>query len=218
MFSDVLLGHIRLVKRTSITIDASRLAVFIANLIFVHDASVAIERLLIEAAESTDLLSQSSFHARLAKYYRSHSEEERDHVEWLREDLKSAGVKVPAELPNQWSMVMAGSQYYLLKHAHPAALLGYMAVLEGDPTPVEMVDLLEHAHGQELLRCVRIHAITDLEHRKELFEVIDDTPESLHGLITYSANNTLDCLIQASRTWCARPAVAATNEGAIRYG
>jgi hypothetical protein len=199
MFSDVVLKHIRDVKR-SFTIDTSRRSVVIANLILVHDTIVASEQLLVEAAKSINLLPRSSFHKRLGGYYRSHLDEERDHVKWVREDLKSAGVNVPAELPNKWAMAMAGSQYYLLKHAHPAALLGYMAVLEGDPTPVEVVESLEQAYGKQLLRCVRIHAIKDLEHRKELFEVIDDTPESLRDLIAYSTNNTLDYMIQAART------------------
>jgi hypothetical protein len=208
MFSDVLLENIRDVKGRSATIDMSRLAVIIANLIFVHDAVVASEQLLIEAVESTDLLPRSSFHARLAKYYRSHLDEERDHVKWIREDLKSVSVHVPAELPNKLAMAMAGSQYYLLKHVHPAALLGYMAVLEGDPTPIELIDSLEHAYGKQLLRFVRIHALKDLEHRKELFEVIDDAPESLRGLIAYSTDNTLDYMIEAVRTWAVGKDVA----------
>jgi hypothetical protein len=213
MFSDVLLEHIRDVKR-SFTIDASQLAVVIANLIFLHDFVVASEQLLIEAVESIDLLPGSSFHARLAEYYRSHLDEERDHVKWLREDLKSVGVSVPAALPNKSATAMAGSQYYLLKHAHPAALLGYMAVLEGDPTPVEVVDSLEHAYGKPLLRFVRIHAVKDLEHRKELFEVIDDTPDSLRDLIAYSTDNTLDYMIAAARAWGVE-ASGTSNEGAI---
>jgi hypothetical protein len=201
MLSDVLLKHIRNVKRALFTIDASRLDAVIANLIFLHDAVVASEQLLIEAATSADLLPQSAYHARLAKYYRSHLDEERDHVKWLREDLKSVDVNVPAELPNKFAMAMAGSQYYLLKHAHPAALLGYMAVLEGDPTPVEVIDSLERTYGKQLLRFARIHAVKDLEHRKELFEVIDDTPDSLRSLIAYSTDNTLNGMIQAARAW-----------------
>jgi Iron-containing redox enzyme len=201
MFSDVLLKHINDVKQASYTIDTGRRSVLIANLIFLHDAVVASEQLLIEAAEAIDLLSQSSFHTRLATYYRSHLDEERDHVKWVREDLKSVGVNVPAELPGNLAMAMAGSQYYLLKHAHPAALLGYMAVLEGDPTPLETIDFLEQAYGKQLLRFARIHATKDLEHRKDLFEVIDNAPTSLRRLIAYSTDNTLDFMIAAARTW-----------------
>jgi hypothetical protein len=209
--SDVLLENIRSVKRTSFTIDTSRITVVIANLIFLHDVIAASEQLLIEAAEGLELLPRNSFHSRLAKYYRSHLDEERDHVKWLREDLKSAGVNVPAEWPHKLAMAMAGSQYYLLKHAHPAALLGHMAVLEGDPTPIEVIESLEQAHGKQLLRCVRFHAEKDLEHRKELFEVIDDAPESLCGLIGYSTGNTLDYMMQAARTW------AVKNDAKERY-
>jgi hypothetical protein len=198
-FSDVLIRHIRDVKRASIAIDAGRLAVVIANLTFLHDSVVATEQLLKEAAESTDLLPRSPFHDRLSKYYRSHLDEERDHVKWLRDDLNSAGVSVGEA--DRLAMAMVGTQYYLLKHAHPVALLGYMAVVEGDPVPVDVVELLERAHGKDLLRFVRIHALTDLEHRKELFEIINQSPEPLYDLIARSADNTLDYYVQAAATW-----------------
>lgn len=210
-FSTVLFENIRSVKQASATIDMGRLAVVIANLIFLHDVVVTSEQLLIEAVDSIGLLPESAFHPRLAQYYRSHLDEERDHVKWLREDLNSVGVNMAAALPDKLAMAMAGSQYYLLKHKHPAALLGYMAVLEGDPTPMEVVESLEHAYGSKLLRFARIHAVKDLEHRKELFDVIDAAPESLHGLIAYSTENTLDYMVQAARAWAA---IGINGEGA----
>jgi hypothetical protein len=200
MLSDDLLAHVRDVKRTSFTIDVSRPNMVIDNVIFLHDAVVASEQLLIEAVDAIELRPQNLFDARLRNYYRSHLDEERDHIKWVRDDLKSVGV-VPGKLPNKWAMGMAGSQYYLLKHTHPAALLGYMAVLEGDPTPVEAIESLEHVYGKKLLRFARFHAAKDLEHRKELFEIIDDAPDSLVGLIAYSTASTLDYMITAARTW-----------------
>lgn len=204
MFSDVLLKNIRDVKRTLCNIDASQLAVVIANLIFLHDVVVASEQLLKEAMESIGLLPGSSFHDRLAEYYKTHLDEERGHVTWIRDDLNSVGVSVPLALPHKLAMAMTGSQYYLLKHAHPAALLGYMAVLEGDPTPEAAIDALEQAYGKPLLRFARFHAVKDLEHRKELFEVIDAAPESLRGLIAYSVDNTLDYMVLVARIWVPR--------------
>ena len=97
-------------------------------------------------------------------------------------------------------MSMVGTQYYLLKHVHPAALLGYMAVVECDPVPEEVVDLLERAHGKDLMRFMRFHALKDLEHRKELFEIIDLTPGQLRRLISDSTENVLDHFIQVSTT------------------
>src|SRR5262249_12123562 len=92
-FCERLMAHVREVKRTSILIDASRREVVIANLTFVHDAVIASEQLLIDAAERTNLLPTSPFHRQLAEYYRSHLDEERDHLSWLRDDLKSVGIQ-----------------------------------------------------------------------------------------------------------------------------
>lgn len=199
MFSDMLIERIRELKRTSIVIDGSRLDVVIANLRFLHDAVVASEQLLIDAADSTDLLPRNPFHTRLSEYYRSHVEEERGEVALLVDDLKSAGVRLGA--PDPLAMAMVGTQYYLLKHVHPATLLGYMAVQEADPTPLAVVNILEQAHGKDLLRFLRLHAVKDLEHRKELIEVIDRAPEPLHALVADSAENVLGYFSQAVPTW-----------------
>ena len=108
MLSDKLINHIRDVKRTSITIDAGRLAVVIDNLRFLHDSIVASEQLLTEAAEGIGSLPRVSFHERLAEYYRSHLDEEHDHVKWLREDLESVGVSMNVghadRFARQWSV------------------------------------------------------------------------------------------------------------------
>jgi hypothetical protein len=198
-FADTLMRRIRDVKRTSVTINPDRIEVVIANLTVLHDAVVASEQLLIDAAIETESLPRSAFHDNLAWYYRSHLEEERGHLTWLREDLKSVGV-VP-DGHDRLAMAMVGTQYYLLKHAHPASLLGYLAVTEGDPTPIEAVEMQERLHGEKLLRFVRFHAIKDLEHRKELFELINLAPAQLHDNITFSAENVLEYLIQAALNW-----------------
>jgi hypothetical protein len=61
--------------------------------------------------------------------------------------------------------------------------------------------MLEQAYGKNLLRFVRFHAVKDLEHRKELFEVTDLAPAHLHSAITQSAENVLQHLIQAVSNW-----------------
>jgi hypothetical protein len=98
-------------------------------------------------------------------------------------------------------MEMVGTQYYLLKHVHPAALLGYLAVVEGDPVPLAVVDSLEGLHGTTLFRFVRFHATKDLEHRIELFEVMDAAPESAKQVIAESAESVLAKLSQATVQW-----------------
>lgn len=130
----------------------------------------ASERLLKEAAEEAT--------GRLKEYYVSHLEEEREHELWLADDLKSIGVNVKEIPPIRLATEMAGSQYYLIKHGNPASLLGYMAVLEGFPMPMEIVEALEKLHGKKLLRTARFHAEHDQEHKIELFEVIDEIADT----------------------------------------
>ncbi len=198
-FSGALLTRIRDAKRELMSIDGRRIAVVIKNLTFLHDAVVASEQLLFEAAQLVDSLPHEPFQSRLSEYYRSHLEEERGHLTWLRSDLESVGVHPGA--PNQHAMEMVGTQYYLLKHVHPAALLGYMAVVEGDPVSLAVVDSLEGLHGTTLFRFLRFHAAKDLEHRIELFEVMDAAPESAKQVIAQSAEIVLEKISQATAQW-----------------
>ena len=198
-FSALLMAHIRGAKRETVAIDPRRREVVIANLTFLYTAVLASEQLLVDATAAADLLSQDDFNGRLVDYYRTHLEEERGHAAWLRDDLASVGAT--PDLPDMRAVAMVGTQYYLLKHVHPAALLGYMAVVEGDPTPEPVVARLEQIHGKELFRFVRFHARKDLEHRKELCRLIDRASNAIHQHISYSAGITLDYFARAAATW-----------------
>lgn len=149
-------------------IDLANRAVVINNLIWTHQVIVASEPLMELAIDRCAPAANT-----LRGYYREHIEEERNHAEWLASDLATVGINVAA-LPLYRSAVeLAGSQYYFIMHKSPSALLGYMAVLEGFPVPVEVVAQLEAVHGKALFGCLRYHAENDPEHRKELFRIID---------------------------------------------
>lgn len=147
------------------TLDFSQPKTLVNNLVFMHQLMVASERLLKEAADETS--------GDLKDYYLQHLEEERGHSSWLSHDLRSAGVYTDTLPPLRQAVVIAGSQYYLIKHVHAASLLGYMAVLEGNPPAMEFVEQMEQLHGKPLCRTLRYHAQHDLEHRKALFSMID---------------------------------------------
>lgn len=144
-------------------IDLQDAAVFRANLQFNYHAMVASERLLIEAVEEA--------RGELRDYFFHHLQEERGHHEWLADDL--AGDTGPM---NWHAAQLAGTQYYMVKHVHPAALLGYMAVLEGAPMPLAMVEELEARHGARVMRTVRYHAEHDIGHGAEVFDMIARLP------------------------------------------
>lgn len=141
--------------------------VLIANLVFLYQVIVASEDLMSVALLETK-------NPRLTHYLLEHGPEEKDHAKWLRSDLLTVGVDPERSELIRAAAELVGTQYYLIHHRNPAALLGYMAVLEGFPFPVDVLELLEKIHGTELLRCLRFHAVHDQEHRVELFRVIDD--------------------------------------------
>lgn len=195
IFSDSVMEVVREGKKT-ITINGRSLAAVAKNLCFLYHACVASEGLLLDGATQ---IPSSGFDDRLQQYYLEHLEEETGEIAVLKSDL--AGAKIETGFPDNFSMAMVGTQYYLIRHVHPVALLGYLAVQEADPTPLGMVEELERLHGKDLFRFLRMHALKDQEHRKEILELLDQTPQKLQGLITLSALNSLGHYRQAAASW-----------------
>ena len=130
--------------------------------------------------------------ARLVPYLERHAEEERGHDDWLLEDMAGLGLdpaEVEGRLPPPDVAAMIGAQYYWIAHAHPVALLGCFAVLEGSPLSVRDVDGLAERAGvpPAHLRTLYKHAALDPHHRDDLDAVVDGLPlapahEALMGL------------------------------------
>lgn len=177
MFSNTVIEEVKKISAKGKRLNLSDKSVLITNLVFLYQVIKASERLLIEAAQEST--------GRLNEYYVSHLEEEREHEKWLADDLKAEGIDVDKFPIMRLASEMAGSQYYLIKHDDPACLLGYMAVLEGFPFPLDQLESLERLHGKSLCKTLRFHAENDLEHRKELFRVIDEiaSPAILNSAI-----------------------------------
>lgn len=137
--------------------------VFAANMGFLHALMLASEPLI------EDVLKRP-MSGGLKKFYARHLEEERGHAQWMADDLDSMGVKPALD----WRAAqVAGVQYYLVRHAPPEALLGYMAALECRPMPMEMVANLERIHGKAAMRTMRYHAEHDVEHGPALLRAIE---------------------------------------------
>lgn len=151
------------------------------------------------AAEETDPLSTA-----LVDYYEHHIPEERHHDEWLLDDLEAIGVSRPevlARVPPPTVAAMTGAQYFWIFHHHPAALLGYIAVLEGNPPTVEFLAEVEARTGlpPQAFRTFLKHAHLDVRHRDDLDAAIDDLPlRPEHAtLIGISAMHTVQLLGQS---------------------
>lgn len=159
---------------------------------------------VMEAAlgQATRLADTDPASASLTTYLKRHIDEERNHDQWLLDDLEALGVSrstVMARLPSLSVACLVGSQYYWVLHRHPVALLGYLAFAEGYPSAPTLIEELvaRTGHPREAFRTLIEHAhLDDSSHGDELDEVIDSlllTPD-LEALLGLSAISTV-CLM-----------------------
>jgi hypothetical protein len=155
-------------------------------------------------AEAREAAADDSVSALLAPYLEEHIEEERDHDEWLLDDLEVLGSdrrEILARPPSPTVAALVGAQYYWIFHYHPVTLLGYVSLLEGYPPSSELIQRLIDATGypREAFRTMIAHAVLDPGHRDELNELLDSlplTPEQSVAL-GVSAIQTVDLFTRA---------------------
>ncbi len=145
-------------------------------LAFWYQVIVASEPLLEEAIY---LLGDGDEEGELKAFYRKHLEDERKHAQWLKEDLGDHPINL-----HFGAAQLAGMAYYLIRHVHPVALLGYMQALEGRRIPDWFVDQVEAEHGSAAVRTLRIHAEADRDHIVELeaFSLPDEWRDLVAGV------------------------------------
>jgi len=147
----------------------------------------------------------------LGRYLARHIEEERAHDDWLLDDLSAAGLDPRAplrDLPPPAVARLVGPQYYWVEHFHPVALLGYIAVLEGNAPAPWLADRLAADTGLPgaAFQTVRHHAVLDGGHCAELDALLDRLPltGTQQTAVAVSALHTVDAATELFRT-LARP-------------
>ena len=123
----------------------------------------------------------------LQDYYRRHLTQETGHDQMLLNDLAGLGITDVAEYHQ--AAQIAGSQYYLVAHDHPALLLGYMHFLESNALNEEMVASIEAHHGVDL-ECLYHHAKADPAHTKELEAQISKLDAKLRERVIWNERAT----------------------------
>jgi heme oxygenase-like protein len=96
------------------------------------------------ALEADRLAASDALASQLAPYLHAHAKEEQGHEEWVLDDLSFLGFdrdRVFSRLPYTSVSALIGSQYYLARHVHPVAVLGYIAVVENPKSPEYLEDL-----------------------------------------------------------------------------
>jgi len=139
----------------------------------------------------------------LRQYLLHHIEQERGHDEWLLADLAALDRDLPRRVAAQPSPTiarLAGAQYYWIEHYHPVALMGYIAVLEGNaPTP-ELGDWIVRTAGvpEEAVRTLREHAELDAGHAEAAFDLLEALPltPAQTNAVAISGLHTTETLIR----------------------
>ncbi|MFJ2932570.1 iron-containing redox enzyme family protein [Streptomyces sp. NPDC087219] len=147
---------------------------YVRYLAAMHPLVRASVPLLVRAAERCAAAPDDPAARRLAAYFLRHAEEERDHDAWLLDDLAAAGAG-PVAVAHPIVVELAGAQYYRIEHEHPVALLGYIAVLEGNAPGPRLGDRLAEVTGLPggAFRTLREHAELDGGHLDDLYGVFD---------------------------------------------
>jgi hypothetical protein len=139
-------------------------------------ASVPLMETAVRVSRAAD--SENDLYAQLAEYFSHHVTEEASHDEWLLDDMEVLGFErneVLNRVPPAAVAELVGAQYYWMHHSDPVALLGYVAVLEGDPPREDELEAAALRTGvpHDAFRTFISHAKLDPNHKQELDEFID---------------------------------------------
>lgn len=150
-------------------------------LVLQHGIIRASVPLMEEALMNAQNLDDDPLSPYLQRYLEQHIPEERHHDDWVLEDLEVLGVdrrEVLARQPPPAVAAMVGSQYYWIRHYHPVALLGYIAVLEGYPPTIEGLQELVKLSGLpcSAFRTLEKHIRIDPVHCRDLNALFDEAP------------------------------------------
>lgn len=115
----------------------------------------------------------------VSEYLDRHIPEEKDHDEWLLDDLEALDfnrAQVVQRIPSATVAAMVGSQYYWAAHVHPICIIGYLAVLEGEPASVDFLEsvIVRTQLPRAAFRSFLKHALLDQHHRADLYTALDE--------------------------------------------
>lgn len=137
----------------------------------------------------------------VAPYLDQHILEEKDHDDWLLDDIGTLGISpadVAATTPVPAVVSLLGAQYFWALHIHPVTVFGYLIVLEGYPPLAEQLEAIRKRTGlpSTAFRCLIAHADNDPHHIADLNRTLDSMPlsDEQHMYLALSAFHTIDAV------------------------
>ena len=133
---------------------------------------------MMEAVRDEARRREDGVSALVADYLAKHVVEERGHCEWVLDDLAALGFDRAEEAKRPLSFRAAsllGCGYTWSFEVHPAAILGFLAVFEGDPSSVPFLESVIARSGlpPEAFGFYLDHARIDLQHSADIFAAIE---------------------------------------------
>jgi hypothetical protein len=147
-----------------------------------HCMARASVRLMTSAvARLEELADTEPIAAPAIEYLRILITEETGHDDWLLDSLVALGVSrdaVWAQTPPPILASIVGQQYYWIYHHHPLALLGFIKVVELDPSSDHDIDRVIARTGlpPQAFRYHRGHTRLELKHNDDLDRLLDVLP------------------------------------------
>lgn len=135
----------------------------------------------------------------VAPYLEQHILEEKDHDDWLLDDIGTLGI-TPAQVastpPLPAVVSLLGAQYFWALHIHPVTVFGYLIVLEGYPPLAEQLEAIRKRTRlpKTAFRCLMAHADNDPHHIADLNRTLDSMPlsDEQQMYVALSAFHTID--------------------------
>lgn len=174
--------------------------------------------LMATARDRASALSDDPVAETTALYLEEHIREEKDHDEWLLQDIESMGIS-PDEVLNTTPcpavVSLLGAQYFWIFHAHPVAVFGYLVVLEGYPPLSQQLNEIRMRTGfpESAFRCLQAHAEDDPGHIAMLNRTLDELPLTADQIkfIGLSALHTVDAVAEVFEQLIENCAISLTS-------
>ncbi len=165
---------------------------------------------------------QDLLYSLLLNYLEHQIEEENNHDQWILEDLEILGInrqQLLNRIPHYKVAEIVGMQYYWIYHFHPVVLLGYIAVMEGQPPSMQMIErmIAKTGYPREAFRTLIYHSQVDTEHQKDLDILLDkiNLTSNLFSVLSKNCLHTFSVSIDILRdlTRLHQPSLDTSNTG-----
>lgn len=147
-------------------------------------------------------------HEVMHRRFLDHAREENSHHLYAKRDLEHLDLRVEDFSELAATAALYQTQYYLVEHVHPAALFGYILMLEGLSvlSGPEGCARASAAFGERAATFLKMHSDADEDHLPKAFAAVAALPAPLQAAVRTNCRNSFDLFRAVLRDIVARSA------------